>query len=79
MVIRVICVRATLQMPGFDASSFRVCFSFLLFAICSLQVKHLGSGSFGEAKLMRYKPNGELVAVKFIEKGYKVRGIELAV
>lgn len=45
-------------------------------AICFfdlLQVRHLGSGSFGDAKLMLYKPAGELVAVKFIERGYQVR------
>ncbi len=38
----------------------------------SLQLKDIGSGNFGVAKLMRYKPTGELVAVKFIERGDKV-------
>lgn len=37
------------------------------------QLKDIGSGNFGVAKLMRYKPTGELVAVKFIERGDKVR------
>ena len=36
------------------------------------QLKDIGSGNFGVAKLMRYKPTGELVAVKFIERGDKV-------
>ena len=37
-----------------------------------LQVKHLGKGSFGVTKLMRYLPTKELVAVKFIPRGRKV-------
>lgn len=36
------------------------------------QLKDIGSGNFGVAKLMRYRPTGELVAVKFIERGDKV-------
>jgi serine/threonine-protein kinase SRK2 len=35
-------------------------------------LKDIGSGNFGVAKLMRYKPTGELVAVKFIERGDKI-------
>ena len=38
----------------------------------TIQLKDIGSGNFGVAKLMRYKPTGELVAVKFIERGDKV-------
>jgi hypothetical protein len=38
----------------------------------ALQLKDIGSGNFGVAKRMRYKPTGELVAVKFIERGDKV-------
>ena len=41
--------------------------------LVSLQLKDIGSGNFGVAKLMRYKPTGELVAVKFIERGDKVQ------
>lgn len=37
-----------------------------------LQVKDIGSGNFGVAKLMRDRQTGELVAVKFIERGEKV-------
>ncbi len=37
-----------------------------------LQLKDIGSENFGVAKLMRYRPTGELVAVKFIERGDKV-------
>lgn len=37
------------------------------------QIKDIGSGNFGVAKLMRDKATGELVAVKFIERGDKVR------
>lgn len=36
-----------------------------------LQIRDIGSGNFGVAKLMRDKPTGELVAVKFIERGEK--------
>lgn len=35
-------------------------------------LKDIGSGNFGVAKLMRYKTTGELVAVKFIERGDKI-------
>lgn len=35
-------------------------------------LKEIGSGNFGVAKLMRYKVTGELVAVKFIERGNKI-------
>ncbi len=41
--------------------------------LLSVQLKDIGSGNFGVAKLMRYKPTGELVAVKFIERGDKVQ------
>jgi len=34
-------------------------------------IKDLGSGNFGVAKLMRHKRTGELVAVKFIDRGEK--------
>jgi len=40
-------------------------------------VKDIGSGNFGVAKLMKTKANGELVAVKFIERGEKIdRNVE---
>lgn len=35
-------------------------------------VKEIGAGNFGVAKLMRDKKSGELVAVKFIERGEKI-------
>ncbi|XP_057820449.2 serine/threonine-protein kinase SRK2A isoform X2 [Cryptomeria japonica] len=35
-------------------------------------VKDIGAGNFGVAKLMRDKKTGELVAVKFIERGEKI-------
>ncbi|GAB2277658.1 Serine/threonine-protein kinase srk2a [Dionaea muscipula] len=35
-------------------------------------VKELGAGNFGVAKLMRYIPSGDLVAIKFIERGPKI-------
>ena len=38
-----------------------------------LQIRDIGSGNFGVAKLCRDKENGELVAVKFIERGEKAR------
>ncbi len=38
----------------------------------SPQIRDIGSGNFGVAKLMRDKQTGELVAVKFIERGEKV-------
>jgi hypothetical protein len=37
------------------------------------QIKDIGSGNFGVAKLMKDKATGEMVAVKFIERGEKVR------
>jgi serine/threonine-protein kinase SRK2 len=36
------------------------------------QVRDIGSGNFGVAKLMKDKQSGQLVAVKFIERGEKV-------
>lgn len=39
----------------------------------SPQIRDIGSGNFGVAKLCRAKDSGELVAVKFIERGEKVR------
>ena len=44
----------------------------VLHPACSGQVKELGSGNFGVAKLMKDRSTGELVAVKFIERGEKV-------
>lgn len=35
-------------------------------------VRDIGSGNFGVARLMRDKHTGELVAVKYIERGEKV-------
>lgn len=35
-------------------------------------VRDIGSGNFGIARLMRDKQSGELVAVKYIERGEKV-------
>ena len=37
-----------------------------------LPIKDLGSGNFGVAKLMRHVETGELVAIKFIERGERV-------
>lgn len=37
------------------------------------QIRDLGSGNFGVAKLMRDRRTNELVAVKFIERGQKAR------
>jgi hypothetical protein len=37
-----------------------------------VQVRDIGSGNFGVAKLMKDKQTGQLVAVKFIERGDKV-------
>ena len=46
-------------------------------ATCSApQIKDIGSGNFGVAKLMRDRSTGELVAVKFIERGEKVGVLE---
>lgn len=36
-------------------------------------VKDIGSGNFGVARLMRNKETKELVAMKYIERGRKVR------
>jgi hypothetical protein len=41
-------------------------------AIAPVQIRDIGSGNFGVAKLCRAKDTGELVAVKFIERGEKV-------
>jgi hypothetical protein len=38
-----------------------------------LQVKDLNSGTFGFVQLARDRSTGELVAIKFIERGEKVR------
>ena len=35
-------------------------------------IKDIGSGNFGVAKLMKDRYSGELVAVKFIERGEKI-------
>lgn len=35
-------------------------------------VKDIGSGNFGVARLMRNRASGELVAVKYIDRGEKV-------
>lgn len=37
------------------------------------EVRELGSGNFGVARLMRDKLTGELVAIKFIDRGERVR------
>ena len=37
-----------------------------------LQVRDIGSGNFGIARLMRDRTTGELIAVKYIERGDKV-------
>ena len=36
-------------------------------------MKDLGAGNFGVARLMRHKETKELVAMKYIERGRKVR------
>lgn len=36
-------------------------------------LKDLGSGNFGVAKLVKDRWNGELYAVKYIERGKKVK------
>lgn len=36
-------------------------------------VKDLGAGNFGVARLLRHKETKELVAMKYIERGHKVR------
>jgi hypothetical protein len=38
-----------------------------------LQIRDIGSGNFGVAKLMRNRVTNELIAVKFIERGERVR------
>ena len=38
-----------------------------------MQVEDIGQGHFGIAKKMIYRPSGEEVAVKFIERGEQVR------
>lgn len=38
-----------------------------------VQIKDIGSGNFGIARLMKDTVSSELVAVKFIERGEKVR------
>jgi serine/threonine protein kinase len=35
-------------------------------------IKDIGSGNFGVARLMKDRATGELVAVKFIERGEKI-------
>lgn len=41
--------------------------------LCSvLQIRDIGSGNFGVAKLMRNRLTNELIAVKFIERGERV-------
>jgi len=35
-------------------------------------VRDIGSGNFGVARLMRNRADGQLVAVKYIERGEKV-------
>jgi len=37
-------------------------------------LKDIGSGNFGVARLMRNKDTKELVAMKYIPRGLKVRG-----
>jgi hypothetical protein len=37
------------------------------------QVKDLGSGNFGLARLCRVDATGELLAIKYIERGSKAR------
>lgn len=61
------CKRPPLGPPGASPPS---CQSFLP----TLQIRDIGSGNFGVAKLCRAKDTGELVAVKFIERGEKVGG-----
>lgn len=42
-------------------------------------VRDIGSGNFGIARLMRDKQTGELVAVKYIERGEKVSQLVTAI
>ena len=37
-----------------------------------LDVKTLGQGNFGTAKLMRHRASGQLFAIKYIERGEKI-------
>ena len=46
---------------------------FISLYFCFSQVRDIGSGNFGVAKLMKDKQSGQLVAIKFIERGEKVR------
>jgi len=48
-----------------------------MLGVSSCQVRDIGSGNFGVAKLMKDKLTGKLVAVKFIERGEKVQGASL--
>lgn len=41
------------------------------------EVKDLGAGNFGVARLMRNKETKELVAMKYIERGRKVQTLML--
>ena len=41
-----------------------------------LQVRDIGSGNFGIARLMRDRVTGELIAVKYIERGEKVCSVQ---
>jgi len=36
------------------------------------EVRDLGKGNFGITKLMRHKATGEMVAIKFVERGPKI-------
>lgn len=42
-------------------------------------VKDIGSGNFGVARLMRNKETKELVAMKYIERGLKVRAVPFSI
>lgn len=39
------------------------------------QIRELGHGAYGTAVLMRNRETGEMVAVKFIERGAQARGL----
>ena len=63
--------------PKYEMVRVQVTLSVALFArhahhVAFPQIRDIGSGNFGVAKLMRDKQTGELVAVKFIERGEKV-------
>lgn len=56
------------------------CFVFWVFGVAMTMederyepVKELGIGNFGVARLIRERKTGELVAVKYIERGRKVK------